>query len=220
MMNALVMYDHQTDSLWSQFTGAAIIGSFAGTKLEILPGLQTTWERWRELHPDTLVLNKGVGYEYDEYRAYYDDPYTGLFNETRSDDRLYKKEFVLGLLIDSEAKAYAFGDLNEHPVVNDSFAGTELVVTFDPESATGGTFSRDVSGRILNFQPTDSPGSGGPLMVDDETGSLWLMLTGEAIEGELKGTSLEQLPSNYAFWFAWKDWHPSTELFLGDDLPS
>ena len=55
-MNALVMYDHQTDSLWSQFTGAAIIGSFAGTKLKILPALQTTWERWKELHPDTLVV--------------------------------------------------------------------------------------------------------------------------------------------------------------------
>ena len=219
-MNALVMYDHQTDSLWSHFTGAAIAGSFEGTKLEILPALQTTWERWKELHPDTLVLNKGVAYRSDGYDSYYASSSAGVIGETRSDTRLYKKEFVVGLLIDDEAKAYAFGDLNEHPVVNDSFAGMDLVVTFDPESATGGTFSRDVEGRTLNFQRTDSPESGSPLMVDDETGSLWLMLTGEAIEGELKGTSLEQIPSNYSFWFAWKDWYPSTQLFLGDDLPS
>jgi hypothetical protein len=223
IMNALVMYDHQTDSLWSHFTGAAITGSFAGTTLEILPAMQTTWERWKELHPDTLVLNKGRGYQSDGYEFYYESGSAGVIGETRSDDRLDKKEFVLGLLINDEAKAYAFGDLNEHPVVNDSFAGTDLVVTFDPESATGGTFSPNVDGRTLIFRPADSSEYGessSPLMVDDETGSLWLMLTGEAIEGELKGTELEQIPSNYAFWFAWNDWHPATQLFLNDDLPS
>ena len=156
IMNALVMYDHQTDSLWSHFTGAAITGPFAGTKLEIVPALQTTWKRWKELHPDTLVLNQGGQYLYDSYEFYYRSDSAGVIGETRSDDRLYKKEFVLGLLINNAAKAYAFGDLNEQPVVNDSFAGTDLVVTFDPESATGGTFIRDVAGRTLTFQPTNS----------------------------------------------------------------
>ena len=219
-MNALVMYDHQTNTLWSHFTGDAVRGPLMGTKLEILPAIQTTWERWKELHPDTLVLDKGVGYRSDGYNYYYASSSAGVIGETRSDDRLYKKEFVLGLLIEGKAKAYAFGDLNEHPVVNDSFAGKDLVVTFDQESATGGTFSRDVAGRTLTFQPSDSLESGSPLMVDNETGSLWLMLTGEAVEGELKGTKLEQIPANYSFWFAWKDWHPSTQLFLRDDLPS
>jgi hypothetical protein len=86
-------------------------------------------------------------------------------------------------------------------VVNDSFAGTNLVVTFDPESATGGTFSRNVAGRTLTFQPTDPSEyreSRNPLMVDDKTGSLWLMLTAEAVEGDLKGSRLEQIPSNYS----------------------
>jgi len=218
-MNALVMYDRQTDSLWSHFTGAAINGPFTGTRLEILPAMQTTWERWKELYPDSLVLDKGYRYRSDGYEFYYLRSEAGVIGETRSDDRLYMKEFVLGLLIDGQAKAYAFGDLNEQPVVNDSLAGQELVVTFDPESATGGTFSREVAGLTLTFQPADSPESGSPLMVDNETGSRWLMLTGEAIEGELKGIELKQIPSNYSFWFAWKDWHPSTKLFVRDGLP-
>lgn len=218
-MNALVMYDHQTDSLWAHFTGAAINGPFAGTKLEILPAIHTTWERWKELHPNTLLLEGGIHYlfeGFDAYEFYYKSSSAGVLGETRSDDRLYKKEFVLGLVIDGKAKAYAFGDLNDHPVVNDSFAGQGLVVTFDPKSATGGIFSREVAGRTFTFRPKDSLVPGSPLMVDNETGSLWLMLTGEAIEGELKGTELERIPSNYAFWFAWKDWHPSTQLFLRD----
>ena len=222
-MNALVMYDHQTDSLWSHFTGDAIEGPFAGTKLEVVPALHTTWERWKELHPDTLVLDNAGGYQYDGYDFYYTNSAAGVIGETRTDDRLYKKEFVVGLLIDGQAKAYAFGDLSDQPVVNDSFAGQELVVTFEPRTATGGTFSREVAGRTLTFQPIDSPDSadsGSPLMVDNETGSRWLMLTGEAIDGELMGTKLEQIPSNYSFWFAWKDWHPSTQLFLRDAASS
>jgi hypothetical protein len=224
IMNALVMYDHQTDSLWSHFTGDAITGPFTGTRLEIVPALQTTWGRWKELHPDTLVLAQSGRYlfdGFDAYASYYTNSAAGIIGETRTDDRLYKKEFVVGLLIDGQAKAYAFGDLNDQPVVNDSFAGQQLVVTFDPESATGGTFSREVDGRTLTFQPIpDSADSGSPLMVDNETGSLWLMLTGEAVDGELAGTKLEQIPSNYSFWFAWKDWHPSTQLFLRDAATS
>jgi hypothetical protein len=226
IMNALVMYDHQTDSLWSHFTGDAITGPFTGTKLKIVSALHTTWGRWKELHPDTLVLAQTRKYlfdGFDAYESYYSSSAAGVIGETRTDDRLYKKEFVLGLLIDGQAKAYAFGDLNDQPVVNDSFAGQQLVVTFDPQSATGGTFSREVAGRTLTFLLIDSPDSadsGSPLMVDSETGSRWLMLTGEAVEGELMGAQLEQIPSNYSFWFAWKDWHPTTELFLIDTSSS
>lgn len=214
IMNALVMYDHQTDSLWSHFTGDAVEGDFVGTRLEIVPALQTTWGRWKELHPDTIVLDKRGQYQYDGYDFYYENSAAGVIGETRTDDRLYSKEFVIGLLIDEQAKAYAFGDLNKQPVVNDSFAGQQLVVTFDARSATGGIFTRDVDGRTLTFQYAGSVDSGSPLMVDDETGSSWLLLTGEAVDGELIGKKLEQIPSNYSFWFAWKDWYPSTELFL------
>ena len=57
VMNALVMYDYQTDSLWSHFTGDAIKGDYLGTRLELVPSTHTTWGRWKELHPDTLALD-------------------------------------------------------------------------------------------------------------------------------------------------------------------
>ena len=57
-MNALVMYDHQTDTLWSQFLSRGVKGPLADTQLDIVPALQTTWEQWLSLHPETLVLDK------------------------------------------------------------------------------------------------------------------------------------------------------------------
>jgi len=43
IMNALVMCDRQTDTLWSQFLSRAVRGALSGTQLEIMPSLQTTW---------------------------------------------------------------------------------------------------------------------------------------------------------------------------------
>jgi len=53
IMNAVVMYDHQTDTLWSQFLATAVDGPFAGTKMEHLSSQLTTWGAWLEQHPNT-----------------------------------------------------------------------------------------------------------------------------------------------------------------------
>ena len=37
IMNALVMYDHQTRTLWSQFLGMGVKGPQRGVKLDFLP---------------------------------------------------------------------------------------------------------------------------------------------------------------------------------------
>ena len=129
---------------------------------------------------------------------------------------LSAKDLVVGLVIGGEAKAYAFDDLSERPMVNDTVAGSNVVVVFDAGSDTGSVFSRDIDGRALEFSISEGADSGYLVMTDRETGSEWLLLTGEAISGPMQGTRLEQLPSNYSFWFAWKDWHPSTGLFARD----
>ncbi|MBI2856318.1 MAG: DUF3179 domain-containing protein [Chloroflexi bacterium] len=216
IMNNLVMYDHQTDSLWSQWTGDAFQGEFKGTKLKLVPSMQTTWTQWKQLHPDTLLMNKKGAYYYDIYDSYYDGGEAGIIGETRQDDRLRTKEFVLGLTLGGEAKAYSFRNLNDHTVVNDSVGGTDVVVTYDPRAPTATAFSREMGGRILTFRRLELEEDNRFLMIDEETNSQWLMVTGEAIEGALKGSTLEKVPSHYAFWFAWKDWHPSTSVFLRD----
>ena len=65
IMNALVMYDHQTRSLWSQFLGQAVEGPQQGVKLDFVPVVHTRWSLWRDAHPDTLVLDKASRYRSD-----------------------------------------------------------------------------------------------------------------------------------------------------------
>ena len=224
----MIMYDHQTDSLWAHFTGEAITGDYQGTRLEVLPAMQTTWGHWRELHPDSKVLawrmpteedpTGALGFTYDPYLGYYASGWAG-YGRTREDNRLEQKDFVLGLVVNEESMAYPFKDLVDHPVVNDTVGDRNVVITYEPVSDTAGVFLREAGGRSLTFGLPEGDGVDGLTMVDRETGSRWLLLTAEAIDGPLKGARLEQIPANYSYWFAWADWNPNTGLFFGENSP-
>ena len=213
-MNSLVMYDHQTDTLWSQFLSRGVKGPLSGVELEIVPAMQTTWDVWRSLHPDTRLLDKQGRYFSDEYEGYYESGIAGTLGESNPDGRLSRKDLALGLALGESAKAYAFRASGER-VINDTFAGRNVVAVFDPPSETGAVFDRMVDNRTLSFQPLPAGDSGLAMMKDRETGTTWGLLTGQAIDGPLAGRTLERLPSHYAYWFAWSDFHPGAELYGG-----
>jgi hypothetical protein len=181
--------------------------------LEIVPSVQTTWQQWLQLHPDTLVLDKRGGYQFDSYEGYYAGSSAGILGESNKDDRLPRKELVLGAVHNGAAKAYPFGAITDQRVINDSFGGDDVVITFDGGSETGAIFKRTVDGRPLTFRDGGVNDLGVMLIKDQETGSTWQAFTGQAIEGPMAGKTLEKLPSHYSFWFAWSDFHPATELF-------
>jgi hypothetical protein len=207
-MNVLVMYDRQTDSLWSQLLGQAVDGELIGEELEYLPSWQTTWEDWKTRNPDTLALVKGYRGLRDPYFGYYASGQAGVIGESTRDQRLPTKEFVIGVSIDDESVAYAFSTLNDEPIVNDVVANIPVLVTFDADNASGVVFERRVEGKTLTFKQDV-----GFQIVDDETGSLWDGLTGVAIEGELLGSQLERVKSTLSFWFGWKDFYPETRVY-------
>ena len=103
-MNALVMYDHQSDTLWSQFLSRGVKGPLAKRDLEIVPAVQTNWDSWRGLHPDTLVLDKRGRYQYDNYGGYYGSGAAGIIGESNRGRRLPGKDLVLGLAVSGLAQ--------------------------------------------------------------------------------------------------------------------
>ena len=212
IMNALVMYDRQTDTLWSQFLGVAVAGPLEGTMLEPLPSRIMEWAQWRDLHPDTLALDQG-GRRSDAYASYYRSSSAGVLGESNADDRFQRKEFVLGVQLADAARAYPFRYLNDAPVLNDRLGSTDLVVVFDSNTGGGAVYVRTADGRTLSFEPAeaDAGAGAGPLIQDRETGTIWSGLTGEAVRGPLAGEQLEVLPSFAVFWFAWSDFYPTDD---------
>ena len=208
IMNVMVMYDRQTNSLWSQLLGQAIRGPMSGTELEYLPAWQTTWSDWSERHPETQALVKGYSGDYDPYTGYYLSGSAGVIGETRRDDRLPTKQFIIGVDADDTTMAFPFSVLSQEPLVNAQVGAVPVLVLFDPDNASGVVFSRLAEGAILTFDRGAEN-----TLVDLETGSVWDSLTGEAIEGPLAGQVLDRVKSTTAFWFGWKDFHPETAIY-------
>ena len=208
--NVLVMYDRQTESYWSQLLGEAVAGEMQGTKLEYLPSWHTTWGQWKEMHPDTLALEKGFRGGRDPYTGYYQSGSAGVIGETFTDERLATKEFVIGVELEDEVKAYPFRVLNNEPVVNDILSGKEILVVFDRQDASGVAFDRQLGDQTLTFMIESED----PLTLSDlETDSTWEGLTGEATDGSLAGQKLDRLKSTAVFWFGWKDFHTDSLVY-------
>jgi hypothetical protein len=212
--NVLVMYDRQTESYWSQLLGEAVEGEMVGTKLEFVPSWLMSWSEWQALHPNTLALDKGgrPG-SHDPYTGYYTSSRAGVIPVTVWDDRLYVKEFVIGVELNDAVIAYPFSTLNEQPVVNDQVGDTAVLVWFDVQTAVSVAFDRTVSAQTLTFTASDVPRR----LQDEETGSRWEAMTGTAVDGPLTGTQLTRLKSTTSFWFGWNDIHPDTLLFGHDE---
>lgn len=209
--NGLIMYDHQTAGLWSHILGQAIAGDLKGTHLEFVPALQTDWATWLERHPDSLVVDPR-NFGRDSYASYYNSSQEGVLGGPNRDDDIYSKEYVIGLRLDGEAKAYPFSVLNNEPVVNDVVADIPVAVFFDKSRLTGTVFNRAFEdGTLLTFEA----GPSATVVIDDQTRSEWDALTGEALSGPLAGSQLAQVPITYSFWFGWADYHVGGTVYQG-----
>ena len=57
MKRNLVMWDPETNSLWSQIKGEGIHGKMKGKTLDMLPAVFVGLGTWKKMHPDTEVLD-------------------------------------------------------------------------------------------------------------------------------------------------------------------
>ncbi len=120
----LLLYDRQTESLWSQLMGKAVAGPLTGTPLRLLPAVHTTWEKWRKKHPRTLVLSFDTGHRRDYSR----DHYAGFSADRRR---------ALVVLAGNQAKIYPFAELEDAgSSLTEEVAGQRFTVEFDEEEDT------------------------------------------------------------------------------------
>ena len=135
----LLMYDRQTESLWSQIEGRAVSGPLKGKELELMPSRLTSWKAWRAEHPDTRVLSRDTGHR----RNYDSTPYgnyeqssTVFFPIAERDDRYHPKAWVIGMTSGDKARAWPFKELKAtgKETIQDTFDGRELTIHFDAEN--------------------------------------------------------------------------------------
>jgi hypothetical protein len=119
-------------------------------------------------------------------------------------------EPVIGVVVDGKARAYSTWQLDFHEIVNDEVGGVPLAVTWCPLCHTGLVFDRRVEDRTLTLLVSGKLWRNSLVMQDEPTGTLWSHVSGEALDGPLKGAELRKLPAVQTTWREWSAEHPET----------
>lgn len=223
--SALVMYDRQTESLWTHFDGRAVIGTLVGARLRALPVATVAWRDFLAAHPDAPVLTRDTGYERPYGRNLYvgydqgDGPLTGFFTG-EVDGRLPAMARVVGVNVEGQSVALPTQQLAQRGVIETRIGGRPVVVWHAPGLASSlhrpriadgddvgatGAFFADHPSGTLRF--TRAAGR----FVEQRSGSTFNVL-GEAVDGPLAGERLRPVRHVDTFWFAWSTYRPSTRL--------
>ena len=221
----LIMWDHETQSWWQQFTGDGIVGDYTDTELTLLPTQVVGFGDFAAEYPDGLVLSRNTGAN----RTYGENPYVGYDGSSQpflfdgeADPRLPATEHVLAGTIGSQPIAYPFSILSDQKVINDVVDGMAVVAFWQDgvvsvldsdvidqsrDIGTAALYSRDWKGQTLTFN-ADSNG----VIHDDQTGSTWNVF-GRATDGTLQSSQLRQRVAAPDFWFAWAAFRPDTRIY-------
>ena len=198
----LIMYDRDTGSLWPQIGATAIDGERTGETLEEVNLYWTTWERWRERHPDTEVLSTNTGHARDYNRDPYGEynPAGGYYTSDRTmfplmadAERYHKKHAVVGARTAERAVFFDMESLAEEGIQRtESFIGV-----YDRDLDTGYVYEAG-GGASFSY---DAEANDGRPVVDESTGDRYA-------PAELP---LEQVVAVEAFYFAWNAFYPESE---------
>ncbi len=221
----LVMFDRQTESLWQQLSGEAIVGAYTGTRLTPLPAQILAFEQFARAYPGGQVLSRQTGH----LRDYGRNPYAGyddvderpfLYRGPR-DERLPPMEKVVAVSLGGYDKAYPHRLTRAQRVLEDELGGHPLVIfhadgavsaldaaqiSASREIGSTGVFDPRLDGQRLTFRYEDGH------FVDGQTQSVW-DVTGRAVAGPQAGRRLRPLPHGDFFAFAWFAFKPKTALY-------
>jgi len=220
----MVMFDRETESLWQQITGEALVGSLTGNRLSLVPSRTVPFETFARQFPNGKVLSRETGHR----RPYGRSPYAGYESGQRlmfpvavpREARRKPLERLLAVKCGEKAKAWPLDALRNAGVVEGECAGSRFVIFFERgmrsavdaewirdsrDAGAAGVFVPVVEGRHLSFLRESGR------IVDTQTGSTW-SLWGIATEGPLAGKRLPAVEHGIYFAFAWLTFYPDTEI--------
>ncbi len=177
---SFVMFDTQTESEWLHVTGEAVMGPLKRKSIELLPTRLANWKEWKAAHPNTTV--------YKSRRKWTDTHRQRVtFGKQTSRPKL-----GLNVVVDHESKLYPYSALEPARVINDVYNKKPVTAVFVPSAECGVAWIRKVDDQVLKLQPVGGE-QGVFRLKDRETKTTWHPLTGEAIDGPLKGKQLRPL---------------------------
>ncbi|MGD1835895.1 MAG: DUF3179 domain-containing protein [Nitrososphaeraceae archaeon] len=134
-----------------------------------------------------------------------------------ADKYIEDSEFVLGLNINGDIRAYPLQILVWHEIVNDVVGDVPVAITYCPLCFTNQVFERTLAdGNIVEFGTSGKLYNSNLVMYDRTSDSLWSQALGQSIVGNYAGEKLERIPFDISYWKEWKELYPESKILSRD----
>lgn len=195
----LIPFDRQTKSNWSQILNESVNGELIGTKVNLIPLLETTWATWKTIYPNSKIASRDTGFA----RTYGTSPY-GDYNTNNDfflfpvakDNRLPSKERVHAIISNTNAKTYRFSSFTNNNIIRDRFDQNEYLVVGNPNFIVSFLLDNQTSNLTFEYAHNNNE-----TILTDNEGNTWSIF-GKAISGPRVGQALTPSESFMAFWFS------------------
>ncbi|HMP78895.1 MAG TPA: DUF3179 domain-containing (seleno)protein [Pirellulaceae bacterium] len=181
-----VWQDLETESMWSQLLARAVTGQLADSSLEVIPVAVTTWEKWRQAHPQSslVIANRPSGE-------------VPTKNWLASDI-----DYGVGIRVLDENIFYTLSDFTRAPLRRDEPKLTPVAIVYYPN--TGIVYAYQRMRAIQDFEVTEQG-----QFVDRISATTWDLTTGIAIAGRERGTQLEPVRYQWCSRTGWETFFQS-----------
>lgn len=220
--NNLIAYDRETDSYWPQMQLRSARGQHQGRDIKTVQVVETTWETWKSLYPNSQVLTTDTGFSRDYSGFAYGQSYLTndnriLFPITNQDDRLPNKQRVHGIIADRPAddetpvKVYVIEEFSEDiELIADRVGQQDYVIAGSSDYNFVSAFKATLDdGSEPEFEAVSNEL---PIIMVDNEGNSW-DLFGYAVDGPRQGERLTPATSYTGYFFAWADFFPQLDIF-------
>ncbi len=209
------VYDYQTHTVWSPFTGRTLEGQLHPSRMERIPVMVETWGTWMERFPDTeVVFGSRLFIEHSEHGRGEDNEIgaeyipQGFANVANMEDvRLARNALVFGITNIQGDPSIAFPlewleekqGVVKHPFDNEYY----LLSKLGPFAVAAFRLEEDQA------EKTYSVSSLHPFRLADDEGNSWDEF-GKASEGETR--DLLVADGYLTEWYEWVSSYPASEI--------
>ncbi|MFT5050527.1 MAG: hypothetical protein ACI8QZ_001929 [Chlamydiales bacterium] len=191
----LIMWDSETNSLWSQISGEALHGDQSGKHLELVPSVFVDFGTWKKLHPKTQVLDLPP----IERTAWH---FTSHHMKSGKNERA--EPLGIGARAWGDAVMVSIARLQREGVVQADVSEVPVAFVWDRRSSSALVYDRRLDGQVLDLAFKD-----GALVT--KGGQRFDPVSGKTLEAEqtVRLKRFSYLPSVIK---AWEEFFPGGKI--------
>ena len=123
-----------------------------------------------------------------------------------------REDLVIGIQIGNDARAYPHAILDWHEIINDTFAGTAVAITYCPLTGSGIGLNRMLDGQLTTFGVSGLLYNSNLIPYDRMTRSYWSQMMTKGIKGIYADKPFELVPVVETTIETWVEMYPDTKV--------